>query len=147
MRPQTVPKLELNSALLGVRLRCSILDESTIEFKNFYHLTDSEIVHGQISKDDIKIGTYVANRIVEIRENTLANEWFWIPGELNIADIITRPDSVSDIGCSSTWQQGPEFLCLPIEKWNVKESKLFKPQYSSYFIWGQGHHCSLGSGD
>ena len=126
MRPQTVPKLELNSALLGVRLRCSILDESTIEFKNFYHLTDSEIVHGQISKDDIKIGTYVANRIVEIRENTLANEWYWIPGELNIADIITRPDSFSDIGCSSTWQQGPEFLCLPIEKWNVKESKLFK---------------------
>ena len=126
IRAQTIPKLELNSALLGVRLRCSILEESTIEFKNFYHLTDSEIVHGQISKDDIKIGTYVANRIVEIRENTSANEWFWIPGELNIADIITRPDSFSDIGCSSTWQQGPEFLNLPIEEWNVKESKLFE---------------------
>ena len=122
MRHLTVPKLELNSAVLATELRISILQESNIKFVNIFHLTDSEIVLGQISKSDIKIGTFVANRITLIRDRTSAKEWFWLPSKSNIADMLTRPNCSVDIGPSSSWQIGPDFLSLPLDHWKVKAS-------------------------
>lgn len=120
IKTQTLPRLELASAVLSARLRNTIVKESSIEFDTVYHLTDSEIVLGQILKDTLHIGTYVANRISEIRETTSKEEWHWIPTSVNIADLTTRPDPYVNINPESNWQKGPDFLELPVIQWPMK---------------------------
>ena len=39
IKAQTIPRLELSSAVLSVRLRNTIVKESNIKFNHFYHLT------------------------------------------------------------------------------------------------------------
>nr|XP_027227059.1 uncharacterized protein LOC113819005 [Penaeus vannamei] len=48
VKQQTIPKLELSSAVLGVRLRNAIIKESSIQYHKVYHLTDSEIILAQL---------------------------------------------------------------------------------------------------
>nr|XP_027216210.1 uncharacterized protein LOC113808903 [Penaeus vannamei] len=124
VKQQTIPKLELSSAVLGVRLRNAIIKESSIQYHKVYHLTDSEIILAQIMKPNISVGTYVANRISEIKETTSNEEWHWIPTDSNVADLLTRPDPTIDISSESKWQKGPPFLKLPYSQWPVKSIPL-----------------------
>ena len=50
----------------------------------------------------------VENRVAKVREVDSDN-WFFVPGEQNPADIPTRPDDLSTFA-SSVWFDGPEFL-------------------------------------
>ncbi|XP_063843679.1 uncharacterized protein LOC135090655 [Scylla paramamosain] len=120
IKTQTIPRLELSSAVLSVRLRNTIMNETNIRFDHVHHFTDSEIVLSQITKHNIKAGTYVANRIVEIKESSLSNEWHWISTEVNIADLMTRSSKFVDMGPTSCWQCGPTFLELPFSQWPMK---------------------------
>ena len=44
----------------------------------------------------------------------------YVKSELNIADIGTRSaGKLKDMGLNTAWQRGPEFLCLPRDKWPV----------------------------
>ena len=63
-----------------------------------------------INKDSYGYNTFAANRIGEIQQNTSPEEWAWVSGKLNIADIITRGANPEEIGNDSEWQQGPNFL-------------------------------------
>lgn len=47
-------------------------------------------------------------------------DWWWVPGDLNIANIITRGGTAENLSEDSTWQTGPEFLKLPVEEWPIK---------------------------
>ena len=40
-------------------------------------------------------------------------EWYWISGEENVADMITRGCQPRKLGEGSLWQNGPGFLALP----------------------------------
>ena len=109
---------------MGARLVGSVIKmESRIEFKNIYYLIDSEIVYSQILKENIKVGTFVANRIKEIREKTHTDDWYWIPTDLNVADMLTRPNCDYDIGISSVWQNGPAFLRNSLNEWPIKRNR------------------------
>ena len=44
----------------------------------------------------------------------------------NIADWITRGKNPDELGPGSTWQNGPEFLKLPKEKWPIKQDRSFE---------------------
>lgn len=46
-----------------------------------------------------------------------------IPGNLNIADIITRGATPEDLRENSDWQNGPGFLRQPVEQWPKKSAK------------------------
>lgn len=48
------------------------------------------------------------------------DQWRWIEGNLNIADIITRGATPEELDEGSEWQQGPEFLSWPEAEWPVK---------------------------
>ena len=125
IKSQTIPKLELSSALLSARLRKSIINECKINFERVIHLTDSEIVFFQLIKDDIKLGTYVANRVIEIQEYTNTYDWLWIPTQHNIADILTRPISFNK-EAEARWIKGPEFLYHSPKEWPTKTIEQLK---------------------
>jgi len=49
------------------------------------------------------------------------SEWWYIEGNSNIADWVTRAKKPEEIGQGMEWWQGPRFLKLLIERWEIKE--------------------------
>ena len=94
-------RLELCGAVLSTRLRRFIQREMRFEFRNIFHIVDSEIVKAMISKN-----SFVANRLGEIHSNTNKEEWYWTPGKLSIADWVTRGKRPDEIDRGSEWQGG-----------------------------------------
>ena len=54
----TIPRLELNGALLSARLSDFISKETTIEFERTYFIVDSEIVRAMIQKESYGFNTF-----------------------------------------------------------------------------------------
>ena len=116
-----IVRLELCGAVLSKRLRVFIQKEMRYTFNKVIHLVDSEIVKGMIDSESHGFNTYPANRIGEIQGSTKQDEWYWCPGDLNIADYATRGKSPNELNRDSLWQTAPSFTELPIEQWPVKQ--------------------------
>ena len=117
----TMPRLELLGALTSARLRDTIICEMTVQFDRVVHIVDSDIVRSQIQKESYGFGTFTATKIAEIQSKSNPDEWYWIAGDLNPADMITRPANPKDLNEDSMWQRGPQFLALPLEEWPIKK--------------------------
>ena len=118
-----IVRLELCGAVLTSRLYSFILQElDELRFERVYHVVDSEIAKAMIAKDSYGFSTFAANRIGEIHERTEKDNWYWVEGNLNVADLATRPFDVDglDLDMSSEWQSGPSFLALPEAQWPVR---------------------------
>tara|TARA_B110001454_G_scaffold196478_1_gene199376 strand:- start:542 stop:6220 length:5679 start_codon:yes stop_codon:yes gene_type:complete len=122
MKAITIPRLELNAALLAARMKAFVIQHVSHKFTKVYCITDSEIVRAMIQKESYGFNTFVAVRIGEIQEVTDQSSWFWIEGVSNIADIITRGCQPSDMNSESIWQRGPRFLEEPEASWPIKQS-------------------------
>ena len=103
-----IVRLELAGAVLSARLRSFIQSEMRYDFKEVYHIVDSEIVKAMVNKSSYGLNTFAVNRIGEIRETTHPEEWLWTAGVNNIADWITRGKSPKEISMESEWQQGKD---------------------------------------
>lgn len=114
-----IVRLELSGAVISKRLREFIESEIRYTFASTYHIVDSEIVKAMINKESYGFNTFAANRIGEIQQKTDPTEWYWIAGDLNIADWLTRGKSPKELGPDSLWQTGPEFLKWPLEEWPI----------------------------
>ena len=118
MKQLSVPRLELQAAMYGVRLRKLICSEHDLKFESIYHWTDSETVLQWLKNAHQKQVVFVSNRVSEILEGTTIDEWRLVRGELNPADIGTRGISLENL-TKSEWLTGPAWLKLPIEEWPV----------------------------
>ena len=58
---------------------------------------------------------YVCHRVGEIQTLTESNEWLFLPGWLNPADVATGSILEEDALPSKWWEQ-PDFLCRPEEE-------------------------------
>ena len=115
-------RLELCGAVLNCRLYTFIKEEMrTMDFEKVYHIVDSEIVKAMINKESYGFNTFAANRLGEIHRSTEPKNWYWIEGNLNIADITTRGCHASELHRESTWQVGPDFMKLPESEWPVRQ--------------------------
>lgn len=121
LRQLTIPRLELCGALVGARLRETIEKEMTYSFARVFHATDSAIVSAQIQKESYGFGTFTATRVAEIQAKTYPDEWWWVPGEMNPADLLTRVTRPEELQSNSTWQRGPEFLSRSIDEWPLRK--------------------------
>jgi hypothetical protein len=119
----TIPKLELQGAVMAVRL-FTLLKES-IHFNEAVFWTDALTVLRYINNEEKKWKIFVANRISEIREHTEPTQWRYVPSHLNPADDATRGLQVQMLCDSSRWLNGPDFLCQSENHWPVQ------PQISS----------------
>ncbi len=103
-------KAEVCGAVFATRLRKYFEKHGRIEVEKWFHFVDSQTVLGAIQRESYGYQTFFANRIGEIQKTGVMGDWWWIPGNLNIADIITRGASPKDLDKDSMWQNGPEFL-------------------------------------
>ena len=120
-KEMSIVRKELEAVVLAKRLQCFICSEMRYKFKAVYFLIDSELVLAMINKDSYGFHIYASLRVGEIQQATNPSMWFWVNGSLNIADWITRGKKPNEIMKESTWQNGPDFLQLPVEKWLIKK--------------------------
>jgi len=108
----TVPRLELNGAVLAKRIREFLVGLIGLEFSNVYHVVDSSTVLGYMHKVDSKlIRVSEVQRSGVFQDGRLKN-WAWVDGDLNPADWATKPRNVPELDLGGFWQKGPLFLTL-----------------------------------
>ena len=118
----TMPRLELSGALLSARLLDFIKKHTRLAFKKAYMIVDSEIVRAMLQKESYGFNTFTGVRVGEIQALSDKEDWYWVEGVLNIADIITRGEKVLKLGRQSEWQNGPSFLRKKEDEWPLKKS-------------------------
>ena len=89
-----------------------------MQFENVIFFTDSMIVLAWICSQARGFKPFVSVRVGEIQNNSDPSQWRHVPGEMNVADDVSRGILVQDL--SERWKNGPEFLRLLEEKWPQK---------------------------
>ena len=111
----TIPRLELQGAVLASRLYKTIIEESRLQFVKTVFFLDSRIALAWICSEERRFKPFVSIRIGEIQNNSNPAHWRHIPGELNVADDVSRGITVQTL--AGRWQRGPDFLRRPEEEW------------------------------
>ncbi|XP_057366747.1 uncharacterized protein LOC130687590 [Daphnia carinata] len=114
----SVPKLELNAALLGSRLAVAFQTSLTVKIHRRRFWTDSSTVRNWIRSVAAHYQVFVGNRVGEIQTITEPEEWRFIPGIFNPADAATRSTLNGEV-FPPTWLAGPGFLARSEEDWPV----------------------------
>ena len=108
---QTIPRLELTAAVLGVNLMSHVRKAfPKIPQDNIYYFSDSRNVVFWIHNGSRSVPTYVANRLDTIFKYTEASQWLHVATDENSADLPSRGCSLEELKESSLWKEGPAFL-------------------------------------
>ena len=122
LKQLTIPRLELQAAVLASRLAKSILDETRIKFEKTRYFTDSAIALAWIQSPSRSFKPFVSVRVGEIQSNSDPSLWRHIPSEHNVADDVSRGIPVQEL--TGRWINGPQFLHLPEDQWPITVPKL-----------------------
>lgn len=109
-KPVTLPKLELNAALLLSRLVKKTAESSQLTFDSRHLWSDSQITLHWIHGDPDKLVPYVGKRVKEIQKLQPSYRWHHVESKQNPADIISRGMLPEQLLQSSLWWNGPQFL-------------------------------------
>ncbi|XP_058827460.1 uncharacterized protein LOC131687395 [Topomyia yanbarensis] len=113
----SVPRLELQAAVLGARLVEDICSTHTLPIAKRFIWTDSKTVLGWINSDQRRYSQFVAFRVGEILEKTRATEWRWIPSDMNASDDATKWKGEPNLTPEGRWFGDPEVLHINEEYW------------------------------
>ena len=126
LKQLTIPRLELQAAVLASRLAKTIVKECTIQFADVKFFTDSSITLAWIQSPSRSFKPFVSARVGEIQNNSDPSQWKHIPGDENVADDVSRGLHVQQL--TGRWMNGPEFLKLPEEQWPVQTARLHREE-------------------
>lgn len=120
----TIPRMELQGAVLAARLGSSIQKETTFNIIRNFWWTDSDIVLSWLKTKSCRLKQYEAHRISEIAEISPVQNWKWVPSQFNPADLATKDSNKTYI--DKMWLEGPPFLRQPKNLWppQKRESSL-----------------------
>ncbi|XP_059091770.1 uncharacterized protein LOC131887232 [Tigriopus californicus] len=151
-KPMTIPRLELQAAVLGARLAQHVVQALCVEVSSQVYWTDSRIVRAWIANSAHHFKPFVAHRVGEIQTITSVEDWRHVPGKENPADLASR-GVISAREIPRVWFSGPEFLLHPEEHWpqdvqseesEEYESNETKLETRSRFHGPQIHVCTVG---
>ncbi|XP_055847134.1 uncharacterized protein LOC129912762 [Episyrphus balteatus] len=114
----SIPRLELQAAVLGTRLAVTIKESHSIRIDETLFFSDSKTVLSWINCTN-KLPAFVATRVGEILDTTSPRQWFHIRSNDNVADDGTKRFETPMGNQDTRWFKGPDFLNLPFEKWPV----------------------------
>eukprot|EP00731_Ephydatia_muelleri_P023359 Em0015g942a len=112
VRTQTIPRLELLSALLLAKLLSNVMAALAAELKLDVPVcyTDSRVALYWIQGQHKEWKQYVQNRVDAIRKLVPVECWRHCSGHSNPADLPSRGSSLCDVQTRSLWLQGPDWL-------------------------------------
>lgn len=121
IKSTTIPRLELNGALLAAELARDICEELKllnieVAHHSVFLWSDSSIVIAWI-KSKCNFQPYVSNRIARIQDISDPNQWHHVPTRENPADIVSRGMDASAISQSKLWWHGPQWLQQEPASW------------------------------
>ncbi|GFT19368.1 integrase catalytic domain-containing protein [Trichonephila clavipes] len=111
----SIPRLELMACCVGARLLNSILKALNMPDLKVTLWSDSTTAFWWI-KEYGNWSVFVANRVKEIRQLTQIQSWKYVPGNMNIADLLSRGCSPRQM-LNSKWWEGPSWLKQNSEYW------------------------------
>ncbi|XP_063635689.1 uncharacterized protein LOC134806062 [Cydia splendana] len=112
----TVPRMELQAAVLGCRLATVIENEHRIKPTARFFWSDSSTVLHWIRNENRNYKVFIANRLGEIDSLSKISEWYYVPTSMNIADAATKTNAYK-LEANSEWFRGPAFLYLHTNEW------------------------------
>ncbi|XP_055640368.1 uncharacterized protein LOC129777849 isoform X1 [Toxorhynchites rutilus septentrionalis] len=115
----SIPRLELQAAIIGVRLQKTILASHSLPIHKRVFWSDSKTVLAWINSDHRRYRQFVACRVGEILTKSNAEDWRWVPTKENVADEATKWKADIDFSPENRWFKGPKFLHESEEKWPV----------------------------
>ena len=109
LKPQmTIPRMELQAAVLGVRLADCVCKELNTSVTGFQFWSDSMTVLRWVKSPKLQFTTFVSNS--RNPSLTSSEQWRHVPTEVNPADVGSRGAMPEEFGTKPTWLTGPEFL-------------------------------------
>ncbi|XP_055523209.1 uncharacterized protein LOC129717358 [Wyeomyia smithii] len=117
LRALSIPRLELEAAMMGSRLLQKIRTALTLNIRRHFLWTDSATVLAWLRSDSRRYHQFVSFRVGEILSLTSVDEWRYVPSKLNVADDATKWNSGPSFDPENRWYQGPPFLRNPKEQW------------------------------
>ncbi|XP_067031374.1 uncharacterized protein [Acropora muricata] len=112
--------MKLQEAALATRLSQSIAEESRVQFEKVVFFSNSNIVLSWIRSQAREFKQFVSAQVAEIRNNSDPSQWRHVPGELNIADDISRGILAQRL--NGRWKPRPEFSRMPEDEWPQENS-------------------------
>lgn len=110
MKGATIPRLELNGALVLAQLIEKVAGSWEIECKKCFFWCDSTLVLSWLNIQPVRLKTYVSNRVNQIWEITNPILWRYVSTNDNPADIISRGISAHAIKFTQLWWNDPSWL-------------------------------------
>ena len=110
LKQVSIPRLELNAAVVSVKLSAILQNELNYDKVKEVYWTDSLTVLGYINNDTRRFHVFVANHVQQIRDHTTPNQWKYVESKLNPADGASHGLKASELINNATWINGPEFL-------------------------------------
>ena len=116
----------MSGADLVVKMQQKISQEMyKVNLSSPVFIGDSKIILRMIAKNDpTDLPIFYSTRVMEIAVLTNSDDWFWCPGHLNPADLLTRSDTTLEQINSDFWLH-ESFLPQPDNSWPVKKCASF----------------------
>ena len=119
LKELTIPRLELQAAVIASRLGKTITEQSRFNFERVRYLSDSRVVLACIKGETHSYKPFVSCRVGEIQSNSQPSDWLHCPTDLSVADDLTKGISAGET--HGRWFDGPPFLQLPEEQWPTEQ--------------------------
>ena len=120
----SVPQLELQAAVMAVRLKEQIVKEHEMKINNCSFWLDSTTEFQRIHSSHRKQQLFVANRVAEILGTTDVSQWKHDSSINNPADIGTRAINIEELKRNG-WLTGPAWLKRPESEWPEQVNLIF----------------------
>ncbi|XP_055632443.1 uncharacterized protein LOC129772934 [Toxorhynchites rutilus septentrionalis] len=124
LKPLSIPRLELQAAMIGSRLADSICKHISLPISQRFLWLDSATVLAWLRSDSRRYHPFVAFRVGEILSLTTVDEWHHLKSKHNVADEATKWGSGPSFDPEGRWFQGPLFLSKSVESWPVSKGEI-----------------------
>ncbi|XP_053390683.1 uncharacterized protein LOC128553525 [Mercenaria mercenaria] len=111
------------AAVLGVRLAHNVINALQMKVCDVIFSSDGMNVLWWIQRESRTFKPFVANRVSEIQDKSVPNQWRHVTSKENSADIASRGMTASELVNCELWWKGPEFLMSAPEKWHKNDKE------------------------
>ncbi|GFR27321.1 uncharacterized protein TNCT_237561 [Trichonephila clavata] len=120
LKKLSLPRMELLATLIGARLLKPLRKVFKIT-NNYILFSDSTVALSWIFGCAKQWKPFVSYRVHEIQDLTNPQNWRFVKGEQNPADIVSRGCSSEELMKNSRFWHGPHWLTLSEENWPKNE--------------------------
>ena len=107
LKTKSIPRLELDAAVLGVRVASIVQSAHPWQVDRVLYWTDAKDVLYWLRCPHRRYSPYVANRVSNILSYSSVSQWRWVPTDQNPADWGTK---WMGNHAQELWWMGPQFL-------------------------------------